>query len=199
MPNTATCSFLELVSPRVSSERGSRPHSSRCWGVTASRGRTFLEEENQPGRTTAVILTDAFWRTKVGADPAVVGRTLRLDGAPALVVGVLPPGFHFDYPTLRIPEAVDIYVSYPFEYLGWGPSSSGHGQPVRVLARLRKGVTQAQAEAELRSIGQALAREHPTEITIPMADRAASPLNRSRCGTPSWGRNARFFGYCLEV
>jgi len=133
-------------------------------GVDASRGRTFLEEENQPGRTPAVILTDAFWRTKLGADPAVVGRTLWLGGAPALVVGVLPPGFHFHYPTLHILEAVDIYVSYPIDNGGtiW-PSSSGHGLPVRVLARLREGATQAQAEAELRSIGQALAREHPTE------------------------------------
>jgi predicted permease len=132
-------------------------------GIDASRGRTFLEEENQPGRTPAMILTDTFWRTKLGADPAVVGRTLRLDGAPALVVGVLPPGFHFDYPTLRIPEPVDIYVSHPFESLGWGPSSSGHGHPVRVLARLREGVTPAEAETELRSIGQALARENPTD------------------------------------
>ena len=97
-------------------------------GVDASRGRTFLEDENQPGRTPAVILTDAFWRTKLGADPAVVGRTLWLGGAPALVVGVLPPGFHFHYPTLHILEAVDIYVSYPIDNGGtiW-PSSSGHG------------------------------------------------------------------------
>jgi len=137
-------------------------------GVNASRGRTFLEEENYPGRTPPMILSDAFWRTKLGADPLVVGRTLHLDGAPALVVGVLPPGFHFDYPTLRIPEAVDIYVSYPLENgLRVWPSGSGHGHPVRVLARLREGVTQAQAEAELRSIGQALAREHPTEYHNP--------------------------------
>ena len=80
-----------------------------------SLGRTFLEEENQPGRTPSVILTDAFWRSRMGADPGIVGRTLRLDGQPAEVVGVLPPGFHFDYPTLRIAEPVDIYVSYPLE------------------------------------------------------------------------------------
>jgi len=64
-------------------------------GVHASRGRMISKEENQPGRTPAVILTDAFWRTILGADPAVVGRTLRLDGAAALVVGVLPPGVPF--------------------------------------------------------------------------------------------------------
>ena len=53
-----------------------------------------------------------------------------------------PAGFHFDYRTLGIPEAVDIYVSYPIERGDaiW-PSSSGHGHPVRMLARLREGVT----------------------------------------------------------
>lgn len=82
-------------------------------GVNPSLGRKFVEEENQPGRTPSVLLSDAFWRSRMGADPGVVGRTLRLDGQPAAVVGVLPAGFQFDYPTLRIPEPVDIYVSYP--------------------------------------------------------------------------------------
>jgi len=126
-------------------------------GVSASLGRTLLEEENEPGRTPAVVLTDAFWRSKLGADPHVVGRTLRLDGQPALVVGVLAPGFHFDYPTLRIPEPVDVYVSYPLEHsYPMYSSGSGRGIPVRVLARLREGVTPVQAEAELTSIANAL-------------------------------------------
>ena len=61
-------------------------------GVNAALGRTFVEEENQPGRPPAVLLTDAFWRSRMGSDAAIVGRTLRLDGQPAVVVGVLPPG-----------------------------------------------------------------------------------------------------------
>jgi predicted permease len=133
-------------------------------GVNASLGRTFLAEENQPGRTPVVVLTDAFWRGRMGADPGAVGRTLRLDGEAALVVGVLPPGFHFDYPTLRISEPVDIYVSLPIEPLAALHYSSGGGVgvPVRVLARLREGITRAQAESELQSIGSALAQEHPS-------------------------------------
>jgi predicted permease len=132
-------------------------------GVNASLGRTFLEEENQPGRTPVVIVTDAFWRSRMGADPGAVGRTLRLDGQSAAVVGVLPPGFHFDYPTLRIPERVDIYVSYPIEPSALLLSSgSGKGTPVRVLARLREGVTHAQAESELQGIGRALVHEYPS-------------------------------------
>lgn len=130
-------------------------------GVSASLGRTFLDEENQPGRAASVVLTDGFWRSHMGADPHAVGRSLRLDGQPALVVGVLPRDFQFDYPTLRIPERVDVYVSYPIEpATPLYPSGSGRGIAVRVIGRLRAGVTEAQAAAELRTIGHALVREH---------------------------------------
>ncbi|MGH9720366.1 MAG: ABC transporter permease [Bryobacteraceae bacterium] len=133
------------------------------FGVSASLGRTLLDEENQPGRTPAVVLSDTFWRSRMGADPGVVGRTLRLDGELALVAGVLPPGFHFDYPTLRIPERVDIYVSYPIELaVPVRSSGGGRGVPVRVVARLREGVPHNQAEAEMRSIARDLVRENPS-------------------------------------
>ena len=136
--------------------------------VNASLGRTFLDEENQPGRNPAVIVTDAFWRSRMGADPGVVGRTLRLDTQPAVVVGVLPPKFHFDYPTLRIPEPVDIYVSYPIEPdIALHSSGSGQGIPVRLLARVGAGVTFPQAAAEMRSIARALTREHPSAFPNP--------------------------------
>jgi len=137
-------------------------------GVSASLGRTFLAEENQPGRTPAVILTNAFWRSKLGADPRAVGKTLRLDGQPALVVGVLPPRFHFDYPTLRIPEPVDIYVSYPLEHsYPMLSAGSGRGVAVRVLARLRPGVTNAQADVDLRSIAAAITHDNPSGFPNP--------------------------------
>jgi hypothetical protein len=84
-------------------------------GVNASQGRTFIEEENQPGRPPVVILSHAFWRSRMGSDPGVLGRTLRLDGQPAVVVGVLPASFHFDYPTMGATEPVDLYAPYPVE------------------------------------------------------------------------------------
>jgi putative ABC transport system permease protein len=131
-------------------------------GVDPSRGRTFPGEDNQPGRAPTVILTDAFWRSRMGADPGIVGRTLRLDGQPAEVVGVLPASFHFDYPTLRIAEPVDIYVAYPLEPgMPLASSGSGRGIPVRVIGRLRPGVTLAQAKADLQSVGNAIVRDHP--------------------------------------
>lgn len=140
-------------------------------GIAAAQGRTFVDEENEPGRAASVVLTDVFWRTQMAADPNVVGRAIRLDGTTAVVVGVLPPGFHFDYPTLGIPEAADIYVSYPLDVsIPFNPSSNGKGVAVRVLARLRNGVTLAEANAELRSIARVLTHDHPESFPNPQND-----------------------------
>jgi putative ABC transport system permease protein len=140
-------------------------------GVSASLGRTFLDEENQPGRAPTVVLTDAFWRSRMNSDPHILGRSLRLDGQPATVVGVLPPGFQFDYPTLNIPEPVEIYVSYPIPPAATpGASSNGRGVPVRVIARLRPGVTLARAQADIRRIASELTHEHPEAFPNPQHD-----------------------------
>jgi predicted permease len=136
-------------------------------GVTVPLGRTFLQEENRPGRAPVVILSDSFWRSRFGADPGIVRRTIRLDAQPSQVIGVLPPGFHFDYPTLDIAEPVDVWVPYPLEpAVSFYSSGSGRGVPVNVIARLREGVTLAQAQADLRVIARALVREHPAAFPI---------------------------------
>ena len=143
-------------------------------GVNVSRGRTFLDAENQPGQPPVVILSDAFWRSRLGSDPGVIGRTLRLDGQPAMVVGVLPPEFHFDYPTLGAPEPVDLYAPYPIESsLPFERAANGQGVPVWVLGRLREGVTLAQVESDLWDTALILAREntspfpgHPHDPTM---------------------------------
>lgn len=140
-------------------------------GVNVSQGRTFFDDDNRPGISPAVILSDAFWRSRMGADPGVIGRALRLDGQAATVVGVLPPGFHFDYPSLRIPDPVDIYVSYPIEpSAAFFSSGGGRGVPVRLIAQLRDGVTFKQAEAEVRRIARELTREHPAAYPNPQHD-----------------------------
>jgi len=140
-------------------------------GVEASQGRTFLDEDNQPGKTASVVLTDTFWRNQMGSDPHAVGSAMRLDGASAIVVGILPSGFHFDYPTLGIPEPVDIYVSYPVDSsVPLNASSNGLGVAVRVLARLQDGVTLAEADAELRNIARVLTHEHPESFPNPQND-----------------------------
>ena len=130
-------------------------------GVNARLGRTFIEEENQPGEPPVVILSDAFWRSRMGSDPGVLGRTLRLDGRPAVVVGVLPPNFHFDYPTMGASEPVDLYAPYPVETpASFERAANGQGVPVWVMGRLREGVTPAQVKSDLWDTALVLAREN---------------------------------------
>src|SRR6202161_3320671 len=64
-------------------------------GVQAQHGRVFLPEEGRAGRERVVLLSDGLWRRRFGADPAVLGRKLLMNGQSYLVVGVLPRGFQF--------------------------------------------------------------------------------------------------------
>jgi predicted permease len=131
----------------------------RTLGVQPALGRVFNRDDHEQGRDRIVILSDAFWRRNFGADPAVIDRTIIVNAAPHTVVGVLPPGAHFDYFT---PEPIELYVPYPMstEYV----SRTGSFSSVRrvlAIARLRDGATIEQADAELRTIGQRLKSDHP--------------------------------------
>jgi hypothetical protein len=78
-------------------------------GVSPTMGRDFTPEDDVPGRTKIAILSDTLWRTRLGGDPAIVGRTIRLDDTPYSVVGVLPATF-----TNAI--APDVQVWTPLQY-----------------------------------------------------------------------------------
>ena len=65
----------------------------RALGVAPALGRVFTDEEDQPNTNNVVVLSDRFWRTHFGADPRIVGRTIRLDGQSVQVIGVMPPAF----------------------------------------------------------------------------------------------------------
>src|SRR5262245_29779283 len=69
------------------------PSYFRLMRVPPALGRAFTEEEGEPGQEKKVVLSDTFWRSQFGADPAVVGRDVRLDGQPFTVVGVMPRSF----------------------------------------------------------------------------------------------------------
>jgi putative ABC transport system permease protein len=132
-------------------------------GAHASLGRTFTPEENLPGNDRVVMVSDAFWRGRMGADPNAVGKILRLNGAPSAVVGVLPPGFAFDYPNLDVPEPVEIYV--PFQMSDYYTLRSGEFSNVRrviALARLLPGNPVQRVNGELDSIANSLVQEYPS-------------------------------------
>ena len=107
---------------RVFAARVTAPFFSLL-GAHAVMGRVFTEAEIAGGTSDAVVLSDRFWRRAFGSDSSVIGRRLNV----GTVIGVLQPGFSFDYATFSFGEAVDMYVPYPMTptYLSRsGPDSS---------------------------------------------------------------------------
>ena len=129
-------------------------------GVKPVLGRSFLAEEDREGAAHVVIVTDYFWRQRLGSATDVLARSIMLDAQPYQVVGVLPAGFQSPY-QLTDPERVEFYVpaAYPKELL----SNNGRGDhEVNVVARLRPDVTVQQAEADLAVISARLGKQFPS-------------------------------------
>jgi len=125
-------------------------------GVRALVGRTFSDDEDRIGHDQVAILTHGLWVRRFGADPAVVGRTIRLNGVPHTVVGVMGPEFAF--PTREF----QIYTPFTFD-----PEELVNrlNYSYLAIARLKPGVTVQQAQAEMDVISAEIAREHPKENT----------------------------------
>jgi putative ABC transport system permease protein len=118
-------------------------------------GRGFTAEEDTPNGPDAVLLSGELWRVRYGADPNVVGRRITIDGAPRTVVGVLPPGFRL--PIEFAGEHSQIYM--PLR-LGVPDESSRASHGLHAVARLRDGVTRADAERRMNAFIQRLREEH---------------------------------------
>jgi putative ABC transport system permease protein len=119
-------------------------------GVPAVSGRVFVESD---GRARVTMLTERLWRRRFGADPAIVGRDLSLNGAAYTVVGVLPRGFVFPFRDAEIAVPLSIETDSRRTDRGAGF--------LRVVARLKPGVTAAAAKADLDGIAARLRRAYP--------------------------------------
>ena len=120
-------------------------------GIQASVGRTFLEEEDKPGNDKVVLVGNALWRSRFGADPSLIGQTLALSGTSYTVIGIMPAGFQFpDQDDLWVPLAIDIANL---------DNRGNHG--LEVVARLKPGVTPPQAQADLTNIAATLEQRYP--------------------------------------
>jgi putative ABC transport system permease protein len=111
-------------------------------GVTAQIGRTFTAVEEQPGREHVAILSHALWMRRFQSNPAIVGQTAMVDGRPVEIVGVMPPSFRFP------DETTEIWTPVVLDAAALSANNRGsHG--LVVLARLKRGVTPGQAQADL--------------------------------------------------
>ena len=145
--------------PGLNLENGDRPqlvkgvHISadyfKVFGTSPMRGRTFTSSEDSPNGPRAAIISEGLWRSKLGSDPNIIGKTINLNGDQYPVVGIMAHSFVPDPPA-------DVWIPLQAD-----PNSTNQGHYLSVAARLKPGVTLEQARAEMKLAGERFRRENP--------------------------------------
>ena len=144
-------------------------------GVRPQIGRVFTQKDEVPGFINAVVLSDGFWRRQYGADPKVIGKSLRLDGDLYQIFGVMPAGFRHPGKTIETVEDVYVAAGYNAPPFPVPPLRSARMLP-GAIARLKPGLSVAEAQARLETFDAGLARDYPTDYppTVGWAPRLVS-------------------------
>jgi predicted permease len=123
------------------------------FGMRPALGRTFRPEEDEPGADGVVVLSDALWRTRFGADAGVVGKEVQLNGRPFTVIGVMPPTFD---PTT---SGEQLWVPQAFTPERKAQHDEHHNT---VVGLLKPGVAMSRAQSELTAVQKELNERYPT-------------------------------------
>jgi predicted permease len=146
--------------------------SFRMLGAQPAIGRIFRDEEFEPGGNDAVILSHRLWRRRFGGNPAVVGKTLVMNGKPYLIAGVMPEEFLLD-------QRFELWTAWKFA----GNDASDRGARTTCIARLRPGATVQQAKVEsaavLRDIASADAAKGWGVSVAPLAEQLTARVRGS--------------------
>jgi len=121
-------------------------------GVRPTLGRDFRPGESLPGAPALAVLSHAAWQRDFGGATDVIGRSIRLNGEPTTVIGVMPQGFHFPI------NREDVWINLRADR---SETSGATGSWVEVMGHLRTGFTREQAQAELNGIAARLAERWP--------------------------------------
>ena len=150
------------------------------FGVNAMYGRTFTADEYTNGRNLVVVLSHGMWTERFGADRSLVGRAIQLNGRPHTVVGIMPPQFAPRLLTTFTERGVftpKVWTEFERQMRG--------ARYYNAVARLKPGVTIAQAQAELESVAERLAQQYPrtnsghTIQIVSLRDHLAGELRES--------------------
>jgi putative ABC transport system permease protein len=124
----------------------------RALGVAPALGRVLLPSEDDVANTAAIVVSHRYWMSALGGDPAAVGKSVRVDGTPATVVGVMPESFAFP------DAATDAWRPFGATANQTGPRGA---RWVDAVAHLRRGVSLEQASREMATISARLAASYP--------------------------------------
>jgi putative ABC transport system permease protein len=162
--NTAQVTLTGNGDPERIAAANATPSLAPVLRVPATLGRWFTEEEGVPGSATVAVLSHGLWVRRFGRDAGIIGRSVSIDGAPTTVVGVMPASFAF--PSSRIDmwlpaQQSRATASFLFQLQG--------------IARLREGVSVANARAEITGLIADLSRVSPNQrgivsATLPLQD-----------------------------
>jgi putative ABC transport system permease protein len=144
-------------------------------GVAPLLGRAFIDDDGIPGHDTRVILTYEFWKQHFGLDPTVVNRSMKVNDTPMQILGVLPEGF-------AVPK-MKAALWMPFAFTR-DSEFAKHGRYLRVIARLKPGITMPQAQQDMERVAAWTAQVRPDynsgwgAIVNPMLKDATSDVRR---------------------
>jgi len=124
------------------------------FGVAPIAGRFFATTEDEPGRERVVLISERLWRTRLGGDLAIVGRALRINGVPHIVVGIMPKTFD---PVL---SGSELWIPQAFTS---GQIADHDNHYLTVIARLKPSVSAEQAQSEMNLIAQRLQQAYPLD------------------------------------
>jgi putative ABC transport system permease protein len=137
---------------RVTGSRVSRDFF-KVFAVRPMAGREFLPEEDLPNAAKVVILSHGLWKRRLGGDPGLIGKPVRLNGEPYTVVGIMPAGFQF-------PATAELWTP-----VGLDPATREKANYLEISARLKEGVTREQAQAEMTVLGDRFRKAFPDEMS----------------------------------
>jgi len=125
----------------------------RVVAITPALGRSFSADEDQPGNNRVAVISDGLWKRRFGAQAQVIGQSVQLNGEAHTIIGVMPAGFNFPSPDIEVwkPLALDLSKYQRGTHF------------LQSLARLKDGVTFAQAQADLLAVGEQLEQEYPVD------------------------------------
>ncbi|MGH9395754.1 MAG: ADOP family duplicated permease [Terriglobia bacterium] len=146
-------------------------------GVKPLLGRTFLPEEEMPGKDHEVVLSYGLWKARYGANPALVGKTIKIDGEDFTVVGLMPPRFEFQYGS----NQRQLWVPVGYTKTDYGRNDNRFV----CFARLKPEATVAQARVQMEAIAQRLVQQYPSKdagmgaTVMPMGSFGLAGLRRA--------------------
>src|SRR6266478_3264362 len=143
-------------------------------GANASFGRTFTEDEDRYGAAGVAVISDALWKNHYGADPKILGKVVRLDEKSHTIIGVMPSSFKFPFDGVPLSEQADLWVPVAFSPDRFTERMREFG--VGLIGRLKPGVTEEQARADVETVAANFMRQYPETYsgTIKVAPRVRS-------------------------